>query len=61
MPGVAFSQPADGKIASFYYTMFGNGLLSVGRTTGVKPAVVAQKRAQAGLVAGDQENEETAH
>jgi hypothetical protein len=58
---VAFCQPADGKIASFYYTMCGDGFLCVTGTTGVETAVVTQEWAQAGLVTGDEEDKEAAH
>jgi len=57
VPGVALGQPADRKIASFYYPMVGYGFLGVTRAAGVKPTVIAQKWAQADLVAGNQENE----
>jgi hypothetical protein len=61
MPGVAFSQPADRKIASFYYSMRGYRVLGIAGATGIKPAVIAQKRTETGFVAGYQENEKLTH
>jgi hypothetical protein len=61
MPGVALGQSAQGHIASFYYSVYSNGILGISGTTGIKPAVVAQKRAQAGFVAGDKKNKQATH
>jgi hypothetical protein len=58
---MAFCQPADGKIASFYYAMCADGVLRVTGTTGIEPAMVTQERAQASSVAGNEEYKEAAH
>jgi len=45
VPWVALAQALQGKIASFYYTMCGNGILGITGTAGVKTAVVSQEGA----------------
>ena len=57
VPGMAFAQPAQRETAALYYTMSGNGIPGVGGAVGVEPAVIAQKGAQADLVARDEENQ----
>lgn len=53
MPGVTPGQPADGEVASFYYSMCRDSFLRIGRTTGVEPTVVTHERADTRFVAGD--------
>lgn len=54
-------QPAEGEVASFYYSVRCDGLLCIGRTTGVEPAVVTHERAEARFVAGDHKNHQATH
>lgn len=61
VPRMAFGQPTDSEIASFYYPVFRNGLLGVAGAGGMKAAIVAQERAEQRLVAGNHEYEEAAH
>jgi hypothetical protein len=46
----------QGQIASFYSSVGGDRFLGIGRTTGIKPAIIAHEWAEAGFVAGDQKN-----
>jgi hypothetical protein len=61
MPWMAFTQSAQGEIATLHYTVSRDSFLGVGRTTRVKTTVVTEERTQAGLVAFDNENEQATH
>jgi len=58
---MAFTQSTQGEIATLYYTVSGDRILGVAGATGIKPAVVSQKRTQAGFVAVNQKNEQATH
>jgi hypothetical protein len=58
---VAFAQPTQGEITTPEYPVGGYRILGVGRTAGVKPAMIAQKGTQAGLIAVDKKNEQATH
>jgi hypothetical protein len=53
---MASAYAQQGQIASFYSSVGGDRLLGIRGTTGIKPAVIAHKRAEAGFVARDQNN-----
>ena len=61
MPGVAASYARYGKVKTFYNTVDSDSFLRVGRTTGIEAAIVTHERAEAGLVAGDNKNQQTTH
>jgi hypothetical protein len=56
MPWVASAYAKQGQTASFYCTGGGDRFLGISGTTGIKPAVIAHKGAEAGFVARNQIN-----
>jgi formylmethanofuran dehydrogenase subunit E len=58
---MAASHAQNGQVKTFYNTVDLDSFLCVGRATGIKAAVITHERAQAGFVAGDNENEQTTH
>jgi hypothetical protein len=61
VPGVAFSQSGQGEVTAAENTVRGYSLPGVAGTTGVKTAVITEKRTQADLVAVNKEYEQAAH
>jgi hypothetical protein len=61
VPGMATGYAQHGQIKPLYNTVDSDGFLRVGRTTGIKAAIVAHEWAKTGLVAGDNKNQQTTH
>jgi hypothetical protein len=61
VPGMATSDAQHGQVKTLYNTVDSDGFLRVGRTTGIKAAIVAHEWAKASLVAGDDKNQQTTH
>jgi hypothetical protein len=49
------------EVNAFYNTVDGDRFLCVGGATGIKAAIVSHEWAKAGLVAGDDKNQQTTH